>query len=63
MWRVSRDGVTREAGVEAGGRLVGRRGALEDPTTLVVEYTPAGASEPKTLERKLGEAGWISLVR
>ena len=63
LWRVSRDGAFREAEWKPADAWVDAAVSWKDPTTLVVEYTPAGASEAKTLERKLDEAGWISLGR
>ncbi len=63
VWRISREGAVREAEWKPAETWADAAVRWRDPTTLVVEYTPAGASEPKTLERKLGEPGWISLVR
>jgi hypothetical protein len=63
VWRIARDGVTREAEWRPVDAWSDAGVRWSDPNTLIVEYTVAGASEPKTLERKLGEAGWISLVR
>ena len=63
VWRIARDGVSREVEWKPADAWADAAVRWQDPTTLVVEYTPVGASEPKTLERKLGEAGWISLVR
>jgi hypothetical protein len=63
VWRIARDGAVREAEWRPADAWADAAVRWQDPTTLVVEYTPVGSSEPKTLERKLGEAGWISLVR
>jgi hypothetical protein len=63
VWRISREGAVREAEWKPAEIWADAAVRWRDSTTLVVEYTPAGASEPKTLERKLGEPGWISLVR
>lgn len=63
VWRISRDGAYREAEWKPADAWADAAVRWQDPTTLVVEYTPVGASEPKTLERRLGEAGWIPLVR
>ncbi len=63
VWRIRRDGAHREAEWKPADSWSDAAVRWQDPSTLVVEYTPVGASEPKTLERKLGEAGWVSLVR
>lgn len=63
VWRISRDGAVREAEWKPADAWADAAVRWQDPATLVVEYTPVGASEPKTLVRKLGEAGWISPVR
>ena len=63
VWRISRDGVTRESEWKPADNWSDAAVRWSDSATLIVEYTPAGANEPKTLERKLGEAGWMSLVR
>lgn len=58
VWRVTRDGVMREADwkpVEAWDDAGVR---WKSAAVLIVDYTPAGASEAKTLERKLDEPGW-----
>jgi hypothetical protein len=63
VWRIGRDGAVREAEWKPADVWADAAVRWKDPATLIVEYTPVGASESKTLERKLGEAGWISLVR
>ena len=63
VWRIARDGVHRELEWKPAEAWADAAVRWQDPTTLVVEYTPVGASEPKTLQRKLGEAGWIPLAR
>jgi hypothetical protein len=63
VWRISRDGAYREAEWKPADAWADAAVRWQDPSTLVVDYTPVGGSEPKTLERKLGEAGWISPAR
>lgn len=59
VWRVSREGVTREVEWKPAEPWVDAGVKWKDASTLVVEYTPVGASASKTLERKLGDAGWV----
>jgi hypothetical protein len=63
VWRISRDGAVREAEWKPADAWADAAVRWQDSTTLVVEYTPVGASESKTLERKLGEPGWTPLTR
>lgn len=63
VWRVTRDGATREAEYKPAEPWSDAAVTWKDATTLVVEYSPVGAGEPRTMERKLGDAGWMSLLR
>ena len=63
VWRLSRDGATREAEWRPAENWSDASVSWKDAATLVVEYTTIGASESKSLERKLGEAGWVSPAR
>lgn len=59
VWRVSREGVQREAEWRPAEAWTDAGVRWKDPDTLVVDYTPAGGSGARTLERKLGDAGWV----
>ena len=59
VWQVSRDGVRRELEWQPAEPWSDAGVQWKDANTLVVEYTPAGATEPRTLERRLTDAGWV----
>jgi hypothetical protein len=59
VWRVSRDGVVREAQWAPAEPWTDAGVRWKNPDTLVVEYTPAGADAGKSLERRLGDPGWV----
>lgn len=59
VWRASRDGVQREAEWRPAEAWSDAGVRWKDADTLVVDYTPAGATASRTLERRLGEPGWI----
>lgn len=63
VWRISPTGVVREAEWRPPQPWADAAVRWQDATTLVVEYTLPGASESRTLERKLGDPGWAALVR
>ena len=58
VWRVSREGVHRESEWTPGESWSDAGVRWKDADTLLVEYTPAGTEQSKTLERKLADAGW-----
>lgn len=58
VWRVERDGARRELEWRPPATWTDAGVRWKDAQTLVVEFTPEGASEARTLERKLGDAGW-----
>ena len=59
VWRVTRDGVTREAEWKPAEAWSDATVRWKDTATLVVEFTVAGASASTTLERRLSDSGWI----
>jgi hypothetical protein len=59
VWRISRDCVSREVEWKPTESWSDASVRWKDAGTLVVEYTPAGASASATLERRLSDAGWI----
>jgi hypothetical protein len=58
VWRVTRDGVQREAEWRPADPWSDAGARWKDAATLVVEYTPAGGGASRKLERRLDEAGW-----
>ena len=58
VWRVTREGARREAEWKPPDAWSDAAVRWKDAGTLVVDYTPAGAGEARTLERKLGDADW-----
>lgn len=58
VWRVSRDGVRRELEFKTNEAWSDASVRWKNSGTLVVEYTLDGATEAKSLERKLSDSGW-----
>jgi hypothetical protein len=58
VWRVTREGVVKEAAWTPAEAWADAGATWRDPDTIVVEYTPAGAAQPGTLVRRLNDAGW-----
>jgi len=58
VWRVSREGVTREAFFEPPEKWIDATARWKDPQTVVITYSREGAPQPATLERRLAEPGW-----
>jgi hypothetical protein len=58
LWRVSHDAVTREATWRPQPDWSDAAVHWKDDDTVVAEYTPVGASEARTVERKLGDPVW-----
>jgi hypothetical protein len=58
VWRVTRDGVLRELTWKPAGAWSEASVKWKDAETIVVEYTAAGTSEAKALERRLGDPAW-----
>lgn len=63
IWRISRDGVTREMEWKPAEAWSDAAVRWTDGNTLVVDYTTAGAGESRSMQRKLGDAGWIPSAR
>jgi hypothetical protein len=59
VWRVGRDGVARELEWRPQEAWSDAGVQWKDAGTLVVDYTPSGGSDAKTLERRLTDAGWM----
>jgi hypothetical protein len=59
VWRVTRESVAREAEWQPAEPWADAGVRWKDADTLVVEHTPVGAPAGKTLERRLGEPGWV----
>lgn len=58
VWRVTRDGVRKELVWKPAQKWDDAGVTWKDAETLVVEYTPAGATAGATLERRLSDPGW-----
>ncbi len=63
VWRIARDGAYREVEWKPSAPWADAAVRWKDPGTLEVEYTPLGATETRTLQRKLGDASWFVLAR
>jgi hypothetical protein len=61
VWRVTREGIAKEAVWKPAEAWADAGAAWRDPDTIVVEYTPAGTAGPGTLVRRLNDAGWQRL--
>ena len=58
VWRMSPNGAVRESEWKPPQSWADASVVWKDSNTLAIEYTPLGASEAKTHERKLGDTGW-----
>ena len=58
LWRVTREGITREATWQPQPGWSDAAVRWKDDDTLVAEYTPVGASDARTVERKLSDPVW-----
>lgn len=58
VWRITPEGIGRELVWKPAEAWSDAVATWKDEATVRVEYTPAGASAPKTLERKLADPGW-----
>jgi hypothetical protein len=58
LWRVSRDSIVREATWRPQPGWSDAAVHWKDDDTVVAEYTPVGASDSRTVERKLGDPVW-----
>jgi len=60
VWRISASGATREMEWKPPQPWSDAAVSWKDPSTLTVEYSLPGAAESRTLERRLGDASWVS---
>jgi hypothetical protein len=58
LWRVTRDGVTKEAAWKPAERWEDAGAHWKNPDTVVVEYTLAGSGQAGTLERRVNDPSW-----
>jgi hypothetical protein len=58
VWRITPEGVSRELVWKPAEAWSDAVATWKDEATVRVEYTPIGASAPKTLDRKLADPGW-----
>lgn len=59
VWRVGRDGVRKAYSWAPKERWVDAAATWKGDGTIVVQYTPAGATTPAKLERKLNDPTWL----
>ena len=59
LWRVTRDGVQKEASWQPRESWIDAGVTWKDSGTVVVEYTVAGATASAKLERRLTDPGWV----
>jgi len=58
VWRLSRDGVRKELSYKPTTKWGDVTAKWKDADTLTVEFTPPGASEARTVDRKLSASDW-----
>lgn len=58
VWRVSRDGIRKELAWKPAEAWADATASWTDADTLSIEYTIAGQTAAKTLDRKLDDARW-----
>lgn len=58
VWRISRDGVVKESAWRPTEAWTDAVATWKDAETLRIEYTAAGATAPKVLERRLTDPAW-----
>lgn len=61
VWRVSRDGVSKEMSWKPPADWGDVTVAWKDPDTVVVQYDPAGGGDRKSVDRKLAAGDWKRL--
>lgn len=61
VWRVTRDGIRKEGAWSPRETWSDATAQWKSPDSIVIEYTRAGESVTRTLERRLGEPGWTRL--
>ena len=60
IWRVARDGVTKELAWRSPEDWADATPRWKDADTVVVDYTTAADGASRTLERKLSQGGWLT---
>ncbi|MEP7205458.1 MAG: hypothetical protein ABI920_00855 [Casimicrobiaceae bacterium] len=58
LWRISRDGVRKEAAWTPPEPWSDATARWKSPDTVVIEYTRGNGGPPYMLERRLGDPGW-----
>ena len=58
VWRVSRDGLRKEASLTPAVPWTDATVAWKDAETLTIQYTPAGEEKPRTRELRLADQEW-----
>ncbi|MBK9115636.1 MAG: hypothetical protein IPM22_08315 [Betaproteobacteria bacterium] len=58
VWRVTRDGLRREATMKPAAAWADVTVAWKDGETLSIQYTVPGAAKPRTEERALSDRAW-----
>lgn len=61
LWRVTRDGLRKEASLRPAAAWSDVTVAWKDGETLTIQYTPAGQEKPRTQERTLADKEWKRL--
>jgi hypothetical protein len=59
VWRVSREDVRKELAWKPQPAWTDATATWKDAETISVEFTPAGEDKPRTLVRRLSDAGWL----
>ena len=58
VWRIARDGIRKEYVWKPETEWSDVTVQWKGDNTVVVDFTPAGESKPRTLERRITDAGW-----
>jgi hypothetical protein len=58
LWRVTREGLRKEASLAPGAAWTDVTAAWKDAETLTIQYTLSGEEKPRTQERTLADKEW-----
>jgi hypothetical protein len=58
VWRIARDGIRKELSWKPDTEWSDVTVQWKGDNTVVVDFTPAGEIKPRTLERRITDAGW-----
>ncbi len=58
LWRIDRQSVRKEASFVPAERWTDASVQWKSPDVVAIEYTRAGETEPRTMERRLADPGW-----